>query len=128
MAFAHGASLVEKHITLSRNLYPVDAESALEPHEFTELLTNMHDYTAMLSAIDFCELAASPSQKQYRNLMKKRCILTKSVPAGTIITRELVCFKRANQGVFADNVSDVVGKELNSDCSFDQPITLEILF
>lgn len=127
LAFAHGASVVEKHITLSRDLYPVDAESSLEPHEFSILLDNMHDYTAMLSASDFRALADSPSQQQYRNLMKKRCVLTKSVSSGTIITRDLICFKRASEGVFADNITNLIGKKLKSDCSCDQPITLEIL-
>lgn len=127
LAFAHGASLVEKHITLSRDLYPVDSESSLEPHQFPILLNNMLDYSAMLSAVDFRELTAAPSQEAYRNLMKKRCVLTKSAMSGTVITPDLICFKRANEGFFAENVSDLVGKKLNSDCCYDQPITLEIV-
>ena len=59
--------------------------------------------------------------------MKKRCVFSIDVSAGSVISRDMICFKRASQGVYADDISDILGKVLISDCVADQPLTQDIL-
>src|SRR5262249_1790523 len=49
-AVALGASVVEKHFTLSRDMYGPDAELALEPAELGELVDGIRDIEQMLAS------------------------------------------------------------------------------
>jgi N-acetylneuraminate synthase len=54
-AVALGATVIEKHVTLSRHLYGSDARWAMEPEEFRQLVLEVRALEAMLKPRDEAE-------------------------------------------------------------------------
>ena len=124
LAFSYGASLVEKHITLSRSKYVVDSDSSLEPSEFSQLLNEYQNYRSMSRPISYDQLMDSEEQKSYKELMKKRCILKANMPRSSVITEDALTYRRAETGVYASEYQDLLGRSLNSDMAAGNPIEL----
>ena len=88
-AAARGATVVEKHVTLDRNLPGPDHQSSVEPGELA----------AMVRAIREVELALGSDQKVVTpSEAKNRRVARKSLVAGRRITRG-ECFTAENLGV-----------------------------
>src|SRR5205823_9138170 len=67
-AVALGAEIVEKHFTLSKEMYGPDAALALEPHELEELVDGIREISEILaSPVDKdAQAGARPGMEQIR--------------------------------------------------------------
>jgi N,N'-diacetyllegionaminate synthase len=116
-AVALGAVAVEKHFTLSRELYGPDASLAAEPDELAALARGVREIERML---------ASPVDKDdLRDLAAMKAVFEKSVVAavdiepGTIVTREMLAAKKPGSGIPARRLPELVGRRARARISAD---------
>ena len=92
MALGAGARVVEKHITLDRAKRGRDYFSALNPPEFTRLVTLLRDADLALGRADD---TLSPPELAYRALMKKTVVAAAPLAPGVTLEPGHLAFKRA---------------------------------
>ena len=102
-----GATVVEKHFTLSRDLYGADARFATEPLEFEDLVDGIRELETMLAnPVDKDDLEPYGEMKQ---VFEKSVVSTRQIPAGVAISREMVAVKKPGTGIPARRLKEVIG-------------------
>ena len=120
LAVAHGASIIEKHITLdSDNLGP-DHSFALEPDELEQLV----DAVEMASASRGSR-TRFPVDAANRERYRRSIVADEDIPAGTKITAEHVRFARPGTGIQPDAIETVLGKTASQDIEAEREIEWE---
>lgn len=120
-AVALGATVIEKHLTLDRNLAGPDHNASLEPDEFA----------AMVRAIRNIEKAMgdgikrpSPSEAKNKSIARKSLVASTSILAGERFTAENVTAKRPGTGISPMRWDEVIGRVAARDFAADELITL----
>jgi sialic acid synthase SpsE len=119
IAVALGAVIIEKHFTTDRALPGPDHAMSTEPAEFTRLVETVERVRA---ALGNGVKAPVPSELALRALARRRVVAARAIPAGTVLTRELVAFKRAGRGVGSNEIDTVLGRRTAHDLARDVPI------
>lgn len=111
-AVALGASVIEKHFTLSRTLPGPDHAASLEPHELK----------AMIDAIRNIELALGngiklPTQSELKNkaIARKSIHLTKDKKSGEIVEAADLEMLRPGDGISPMKMYSIIGKRVARD-------------
>jgi N,N'-diacetyllegionaminate synthase len=124
-AVALGARLVEKHFTLSRELYGPDAALALEPAELEELVEGIREIEAMLaSPVDKDDLEPFAELKP---VFEKSVVAARDIPAGAVIERAMLAAKKPGTGIPARRLDEVVGRRARTDIAADTVLTEDAL-
>jgi N,N'-diacetyllegionaminate synthase len=120
-AVALGATVIEKHLTLDRNLPGPDHRASLEPKEFAN----------MVSAIRNIELAMGdgvkrPSQSEIKNkpIARKSLVAAKAISAGELFTPDNVTAKRPGTGISPIRWNEVMGKSSSRAFLVDEQIEI----
>ena len=120
-AVALGATVIEKHFTLDRNMEGPDHKASLEPNELK----------AMVDSIRHIELALGngmkqPAESEKKNMAvaRKSIIASKDIKAGDIFTEENLTVKRPGDGISPMRWFDVIGKYAPRDFEEDELIEL----
>jgi len=120
-AVAMGATVIEKHFTLDRNLPGPDHQASLEPAELT----------SMVSAIRNIELALgdgikriTASESKNKPVVRKSLVARCSIKAGGIFTAENIGVKRPGTGISPMRWDEVMGKKAPRFFSVDELIEL----
>lgn len=124
-AVALGATVIEKHFTLNRNMIGPDHKASLEPDELR----------AMVKAIRNIELAKSgsgiktPSQSEKTNITiaRKSIHLIKDVKIGEIISREHLIMRRPGDGISPMDIEKVIGRKAKYSIEADTKLKWEQL-
>ncbi|NDJ26737.1 N-acetylneuraminate synthase [Campylobacter sp. MIT 12-8780] len=118
-AVALGASIIEKHFTLDKNLAGPDHKASLEPHELK----------AMIKAIRECELALgdgikkiSASEKENLCIARKSLVAKKEIKKGELFTELNLSTKRPANGISAMRYDEFIGRRANKDYEKDELI------
>lgn len=120
-AVAMGASVIEKHFTLDRNLAGPDHKASLEPKELK----------AMVEAIRNIEVALgdgikriTPSEAKNKTIARKSLVASKLIKAGEIFTVENLTAKRPGTGISPMQWDEVIGRRAPHDFLADELIDL----
>jgi len=109
MAAALGASVVEKHLTLSRHMYGSDAKHCLEPPEFADLVQGIRAIETMLATrVDKDNIERF---KPMKAIFEKSLVSLVDIPEGAIVTREMIGVKKPGTGIPPSKIGQVVGKK-----------------
>lgn len=118
-AAALGASVIEKHFTLDRNMAGPDHKASLEPQELA----------AMVQAIRNLERAMGdgikkPSQSEMKNkeIARKSIVAAMSISKGDIFTEKNITVKRPGSGISPMRWDEVVGTAAQRDYAEDELI------
>jgi N-acetylneuraminate synthase len=107
-AVALGASVIERHFTLSRKMYGSDAKHSLEPEELAELVRGVRAIEAMLgSPVDKSDLARFQEMKR---VFEKSLVAVKDIPPGVTIERPMLAIKKPGTGLSPRKLGEVVGR------------------
>jgi N,N'-diacetyllegionaminate synthase len=114
---ALGATVIEKHFTLDRNMEGPDHIASLEPQELK----------AMVAAIRNIELALSgdgikwPSSSEIKNkdVARKSIHLRRDLLQGHIIADDDIVMKRPGSGISPMDMKLVIGRKLSQDLVAD---------
>jgi N,N'-diacetyllegionaminate synthase len=125
-AVALGAVVVEKHFTLSNELYGPDAVMALEPDELEDLVDGVRSIEAMLeSPVDKDELGTGV--REMKRVFEKSVVSTREIPAGAEISREMVAAKKPGTGIPARKLPEVLGRTARVVIPADTVLTEDLL-
>lgn len=120
-AVALGATVIEKHFTLDRNLPGPDHKASLEPDELK----------AMVDGIRKIELALGTGEKKPSEVeMKNRLVARKSIVAkrsikkGDVLTENNITTKRPGSGINPMKWNEVLGTRAVRDFEEDELIEL----
>lgn len=120
---ALGASVIEKHFTLSRADGGPDGSFSLEPHELADLCVNVRTAWEALGRVDYsCKPSESGNVKFRRSLY-----FVKKVEAGGVITPDAVRSVRPGFGLAPQFRDWVIGKQVVSTVVPGDRVTHEIL-
>ena len=115
-AVALGATVIEKHFTLDRNMDGPDHKASLEPDELK----------SMIKAIRNIELAMgdgikepSPSEKKNMQIARKSIHLVKGMKSGDIVLEKNIVSRRPANGISPMDIDFVIGKKLINDLDED---------
>lgn len=122
---ALGACMLERHFTLDRSLPGPDHKFAVEPSEMREMMKRLRDIEA--AAGD--GLKNGPRAEELEMAQKGRRSLHArvAIPAGTIITSEMLTVKRPGMGILPSLEAEVVGRTARQDIDADRWITWDML-
>ncbi|MDC1036194.1 N-acetylneuraminate synthase [Alphaproteobacteria bacterium] len=120
-AVALGATVIEKHLTLDRNLPGPDHKASLEPDEFAEMVRSIRNIE---QAIGDGIKRPSPSEAKNKPIARKSLVAAKPIHAGDQLTAENVTAKRPGTGISPMRWDEVVGRVAVCDFSADELITL----
>jgi N,N'-diacetyllegionaminate synthase len=121
MSVALGASVIEKHLTLNKNLPGPDQSTSYEPLEFNRLVKSIRNAEKVLGSArkEPCEI-----EKINASGMRRSLVSRKNIPAGTEITENMLAFKRPATGLSPKFYDYVVGKKTKKEILADCQIKL----
>jgi sialic acid synthase SpsE len=120
-ALAFGANVIEKHVTHDRKVRGEDFESALNPEELKTLVENIREIEKSFGSPAIRTL--SSEELRYRRVSRKRTVTAKPIKKGQKIAMTDFVFKRADDGIYPDEIRFVIGRTASVDIKEDSPIT-----
>lgn len=112
LAVAHGANMIEKHITLNRNLTGPDHKASLTPYEFSVYIKNIRDYEVMKGNGKRIILNA---EKKVKLSMQKSIFLKKNYYKNQIIKKDDIVIMRPATSINPLNYYYLIGKRINKN-------------
>lgn len=111
-AVALGATVIEKHFTLNRNLPGPDHKASLEPDELKAMVTAIRNIEKAMSGSGL----KAPSKSESRNMAiaRKSLHLSRALPAGHILGEADLQALRPGDGISPMRWNEVLGKQLKS--------------
>ena len=107
-AAAMGACVIEKHFTLDKSLPGPDHMASLEPDELEEMVRGIR---LVEKARGSSIKAPVESEFEVRDIARRSIVAKVDIPAGTVITENMLAFKRPGTGVAPKDVSTILGKK-----------------
>jgi len=120
-ATAMGACVIEKHFTLDRTLPGPDHKASLEPAELEEMVRGIR---LVEKALGSSVKAPVESELEVRDVARRSIVAKVDIPAGTVITEDILAFKRPGTGVSPKDVSKLLGSKTKHNIKKDELIKL----
>lgn len=120
-AAALGATIVEKHFTLDRNMEGPDHKASLEPDELTQMVNCIRNIE---KALGNGVKTPSPSEKKNIAVARKSIVAAKSIKAGEMLTEDNITVKRPGTGISPMKWREVIGTKAARDFAEDELIEL----
>ena len=123
-AVALGACVIEKHFTLDRNLSGPDHRASLEPDELRTLVSGVRTVEA---ALGHGRKEPAPCEAETASVARKSVVAARHIPAGAVLTEEMVALKRPGSGLHPSLLSLLLGRKARHDIPAGTLLTLEML-
>jgi len=111
-AVALGATVIEKHFTLDRNMPGPDHKASLSPEELTQLIGQIRDVEQSLGSP---LKRPTASELPVRELVRRSVTLVAPLRAGATIRREDIALLRPGTGIAPRHIDEVIGKAILKD-------------
>ncbi len=120
---ALGATIIEKHFTLSRLEGGVDADFSLEPDELKLLVEETKRAWQSLGKVSY-----TPGEKEAGSMQFRRSLyFVKDMRAGEVITEEHVRCIRPGYGLEPSYLKDVIGRSIKVCVNKGTPLAWELI-
>ncbi|SFT33569.1 N-acetylneuraminate synthase [Lachnospiraceae bacterium XBD2001] len=120
-AVAMGATIIEKHFTLDRNMEGPDHKASLEPQELAEMVRGIrHIESALGTGIK----APSCSERKNIEVARKSIVASKYIQPGEVFSEDNLTVKRPGTGINPMRWNEVVGRRANREYDEDELIEL----
>ena len=120
-AVAMGATVIEKHFTLNRNMEGPDHKASLEPDELAAMVKAIRNVEM---AIGTGEKVPSVSEKKNMPIARKSIIASRNIKKGEKLTKANLTTKRPGNGISPMKWNDVVGTYAIRDFEEDELIEI----
>lgn len=108
---ALGATVIEKHFTLSRADGGVDSTFSMEPEEMSHLVVESERAWQSLGSVSY-----GPTESEKKSLQYRRSLyIVKDIKVGELLTEENLRAIRPGLGLPTKYLKDVLGKSVNKD-------------
>ena len=118
---AMGATVIEKHFTLDRNLPGPDHQASLEPEELKAMVTAIRNIEVALG--DGIK-RLTPSEARNIPIVRKSLVASQAIKVGEVFTAENIATKRPGTGISPMRWDEVLGKTAKRDFLADELIEL----
>lgn len=119
-AVARGATIIEKHITLDRNLPGPDHRASMEPQEFHDFVVGIRSIEA---AIGSGFKLPTPAELKTAEVARRSLVAAHNLAAGHVIREEDISIMRPGHGLRPAMQEVVVGLRLSRDVAAFKPLT-----
>ena len=120
-AVALGATVIEKHFTLDKNMDGPDHKASLEPDELKAMVSAIRNIE---QAIGTGVKTASASEKKNIGVVRKSIVAACPIKKGDTFTEENLTVKRPGTGISPMRWEEVIGKKATKDYEEDELIAL----
>ena len=120
-AVALGATVIEKHFTLDRNLPGPDHRASLEPSELKAMVQGIRNIEKALG--DGIKRASS-SELKNKPVARKSIVAARSIKAGEAFSEANLTAKRPGTGISPMRWDDIIGRTASRDFNEDELIEL----
>ena len=104
---ALGACVIEKHFTLNKNLAGPDHKASLEPDELEEMVKSIR---MVETALGLPVKAPVDAELEVRDVVRRSIVAKVDIRKGTVITEDMLAFKRPGTGMPPKDANLIVGK------------------
>ena len=118
-AAALGATVVEKHFTLSRELPGPDHKASLEPQELKQMVRAIRNIELALGSSD---KHVSDSERGNMAVARKSIVALRDIKEGEILTEENITTKRPGNGISPMRWHEILGTRAIRDFGADELI------
>lgn len=123
-SIALGATVIEKHFTLSREDGGVDAKFSLEPEEMTQLVRECNVAYESLGTISY-----DVQKQEEKSLVFRRSLyIVQDMKAGDVISKKNMRSIRPGLGLAPKYYEEVLGKRVKSDVSKGTALSWELIY
>ena len=121
-AVALGATVVEKHFTLDKNLPGPDHKASLEPDELKAMVTAIRNIEKAIGGSGLKEVSAS--EEKNKPIARRSIVAATNITKGDIFTVENLIVKRPGTGISPMLWNEVIGKKARKNFQEDDLIEL----
>lgn len=111
-AVARGATIIEKHFTMDRQLPGPDHMASLEPNELTRMVADIRQIT---SALGDAYKTPQPSEWDTRTAARQNLVAAAAIKQGDVFNGDNITTARAGHGELASSFWDYLGKQAARD-------------
>lgn len=119
---AFGASVIERHFILDRNLGGPDAAFSMEPEEFKQMVKSIREVEQAIGEVSY---VLTGNQKKNR-VFSRSLFIVKDIQAGEILTEENIRSIRPGYGLHPKYMQTVIGKRAKSSIFRGSPLKWEL--
>ncbi len=123
-ATAMGASVIEKHFTISKKLLGPDHKASLEPDELKKMIRAVRDTEKILGSY---EKKPTKSEKKIMKSVRKSIVANQDISKGSIINRNMVAIKRPGTGLNPSYEDKIIGKTAKRNIKKDEIFNLKMV-
>ncbi len=120
-AVALGATVIEKHFTLDKNMEGPDHKASLEPDELKAMVNAIRNIE---QALGTGHKTVSESEHKNIEIARKSIVAARHIKAGELLTEENLTIKRPGNGINPMRWNEVVGTRAVQDFNEEDPIQL----
>jgi len=121
-AVALGATVIEKHFTLDRNLLGPDHKASIESNELNQMVQSIRNIEKAISGTGIKE----PSISELKNklIIRKSIVAIKSINKGETFNDNNIGVKRPGSGISPMKWDDIIGQTSRKNFNVDDIIVL----
>lgn len=120
---ALGASMVEKHFTLSRSEGGVDSAFSMEPDEFAKMIEQIRNVEKALGKVTYSLTDAQIDSRKYARSL----FVVEDVKKGEVFTEKNIRSIRPNAGMPTKYYDKVLGKRASKDIAKGTPLKRDLI-
>ncbi len=113
-ALAQGADVLEVHLAFDRSMFGPDAKASLTVAELRQVVA-ARDAFAAIAVHPVDKDAAAADAAPMRSLFMRSVAPVRELPAGAVLTRDMLALKKPGTGIPAADLPKLVGQKLKRD-------------
>ena len=120
-AVAMGATVIEKHFTLDKNMEGPDHKASLDPAELKQMVSSIRNISMALGSG-----IKEPSESEKKNIAvaRKSIVAAKTIKKGDILSDDNITTKRPGNGISPMRWDEVIGTRATRDFMEDELIEI----
>ena len=123
-AAAKGACLIEKHFTTDHRLEGWDHGISADPVELKAIVDGTH---AIRSSLGSYQRVLTAKEQNMIPIFRRSVVTTRTLPAGSVLSRADLDFKRPGTGIAPKDIGFVIGRQLKRALLNDELVRREDL-
>lgn len=117
VAAACGAKVIEKHFTLDKDMIGPDHKASADPEELKILIKDVRTAEEMLGN---GRKKIQPEEIEMRSISRKSLRAVRRIEKGEVITLKDIVLRRPGDGLYGNELEQVVGKQARRDIEEDE--------
>ena len=123
-AVSMGAKIIEKHVTLDRNMDGPDHAVALEPEEFSKMVKAIR-LTEKALGVPYRRILTE--EKEAATIGRRSLVSTRNIRKGEIITKNDITIKRPGTGINPCFYDIIIGRTAKMDIKSDHVLSWDMV-